>query len=40
LRNAGNQPKNASDRCAEWIELFGFDDGRMDASIRDEACRF
>jgi len=25
----GNQAKMAENRCGEWIELFGFDDGRM-----------
>lgn len=29
FRKIGNQAKMAENRCGEWIELFGFDDGRM-----------
>ena len=29
FRTIGNQAKMAENRCGEWIELFGFDDGRM-----------
>jgi hypothetical protein len=29
FREIGNQAKMAEIRCGEWIELFGFDDGRM-----------
>ena len=29
FRNIGTQAKSAENRCGEWIELFGFDDGRM-----------
>ena len=29
FRKIGNQAKMVENRCGEWIELFGFDDGRM-----------
>ena len=29
FRTIGNQAKMAQNRCDEWIEVFGFDDGRM-----------
>ena len=29
FRKLGSQAKMAENRCGEWIELFGFDDGRM-----------
>jgi hypothetical protein len=29
FRKIGSQAKTAENRCGEWIELFGFDDGRM-----------
>jgi hypothetical protein len=29
FRKIGNQAKMAENRCGEWIELFGFDDGTM-----------
>jgi hypothetical protein len=29
FRKIGNQAKMAENRCAEWIEVFGFDDGKM-----------
>jgi hypothetical protein len=29
FRKIGNQTRLAKNRCGEWIEVFGFDDGRM-----------
>jgi hypothetical protein len=29
FREIGNQAKMAKSRCGEWVEVFGFDDGRM-----------
>ena len=29
FRKIGNQAKMAENRCGEWMEVFGFDDGRM-----------
>ena len=29
FRKIGNQAKMAKNRCGEWVEVFGFDDGKM-----------